>query len=429
MSREALRDLQSLQRGPGSPWATQIIPGAAPTQADSILTPGVPSRPIAMLCKECQQVTRKKSPYCQFCGRPLPNLEGSVLMSYRWSGGKTVRGEPAIYTLCTVKPSIRFLSGTPPRNLGFLIDNSTLRGETRGDANRGKVVRKFLEHVIDEMSPADYLTVAFFGNRPYLLVSGERIEDKKSAKRLIQRKLENLDLGEGRYLREGIEQVCREVRRNLSPEKVNRVVVLTDGGIHDPEESLRACQFEAEQGIGFSTLTLSEGDYTRVMQDLASAGNGKCYPNVEFRHIPEILSQELMTVRATFTTQVDLWVHVDPGWAVSRVFKISPVITDLGSRVNEGKLFSLKLADLQLYDDQTLLFEIVPVAADPQRSTIALAELVCDFPHDDVNNMIFSLPLKIVQPEKAWSVEDEEVLRIVRMIMTVFGRSTPPEGS
>jgi len=422
IGREATKDI-----GQGrSPLATQIISRSAVDAlakatpgGDSVLTPAPHHRAIAMLCKECQQVTRKKSPYCEHCGRPLTNLEGSVLLSARWSAGRTSAGEQAIYAAVTVRPSIRFLSGTPPRNLGFLIDMSVIRADTRGES-RLKMVRKFLEHVVDEMSPSDHLTVAFFGNRPYLLVAGERIEDKRSAKRLIQKKMEALDLGEGRFLHEGIEQVCREVRRNLSQEKINRVIVVTDGPIQDPEDCLRLCEYESEAGIGFSTLTLSDGD-NQAMQDVARAGNGKCYPNVEFRHIPEILSQELMTVRATFTTQVDMFVHVDPGWSVSRVFKVSPVITDMTPKIDLGRTpFSIKLSDLQLYDDQTLLLEIVPVAADPQRDTIAVAELVCDFPHEDVTNMTFSLPIRIGKPADAWDTEEEDILKIVKAIAGVF---------
>lgn len=418
VGRDALRDVREAR---GNPWATQMIPalGRGPEpRSDSALAGSVNSRQIAMLCKECQKVTRKRSPYCEHCGRPLPNLEGSVLLTCRWSGGRNVAGEPAIYALCTVKPSIRFLSGTPARNLGFLIDGSVLR-DGRGDSGRAKMVRKFLEHVVDEMSASDHLTVAFYGARPYLLVAGERIEDKKSAKKLIQKKLEALDLGEGRFLYEGIEQVCREVRRNLSQEKVNRVIILSDGPIQDPEESLRACEYEAEAGIGFSTLTLDEAD-SKNMQDLAHAGNGKCYPNVELRHIPEILSQELMTVRATFTTKVELFVHVDSGWALSRVFETSPVIHDLGRFSERARPIVLPLSDLQLYDDQTLLFELLPVSADPQRTTIAQFDLVCDFPHDDVTNMTFSLPLKIGALQEAWTKQDEEMLGFVSMLFKVF---------
>lgn len=389
-------------------------------------SPGIPGRALAVGCKNCQKVTRKRTPYCDFCGRPLPNLEGSVLLGYRWSGGRTPDGTPAIYVTCTVRPSIRFLSGTPVRNLGFLIDMSTLRRESETSA-RLHSVQRILDHVVDELTPQDFLTVAFFGRRPYLFLAGEKLDESKSVRRLMQKKLENIDLGEGRMLAEGIEQVSRELRRHFSQEKINRVVIVTDGPCLDTEEALQACRNETEGGVQFSVITLREGPWNAYLENLAHAGNGKAYPGIETRHIPEILSQELMTVRPTYTTQVELFFHVDPGWSVTRAFKISPVIVDLGSRSADQRLLSVKLTDLQIYDDQTLLLEICPVAVDPRRRTIATAELVCDFPRDDVKNMSFTLPLQVPAPAEACNQENEEVLRTVRMIMSVFGRTSPPK--
>jgi hypothetical protein len=381
----------------------------------------VPERVIAMLCKECQQVTRSLSPFCQHCGRPLTNLQGSVQLQVRWSGGKQSRGEPAVYALVSARPSIRFLSGAPQRNLGFLIDGAVLWGAgSRRDTERSQLVRRFLDHVVDEMSPQDHLTIGFYGLRTYLLVAGERIEDKRAAKRLIERKLEGLEVGEGSVLCEGIEQTWKEVKRNLSQDRVNRIIVLTDSPVSDPDEALRACSYAKEHGVSFSTLTLEHGD-NEFMQQLARAGDGKCYPNVEFRHIPEILSQELMTVRATFTTNAEMYAHAAPGWEVSRVFKTNPVVTDLTESLSNPSRACLKLADLQLYDEQSLLFELVPVAASPDRTVIARVEVICDFPHDDVTNMTFSVPVTVGRPHEAFATQDRDVLKMVNLLTAVFG--------
>lgn len=398
--------------------STQILPRAT---TDSVVVAGVPSRPIGMLCKHCEQVTRKKSPYCAHCGRPLPNVEGTVQLSCKWSGGQTPAHEPAIYALVTVRPTIRFLSSPPGRNLGLLVDMST--PEARGDAsNRNKMVRRILDNVIDELTPTDTLSVCFFGRRPYLLLTAESMADKRATKRLLQTKMDSLDLGEGRYLTEAIEQVCREVRRNFSPDKVNRVIIVTDGACSDYVEALQACEVAAEGGIGFSIMTLGEGTYVEQLTDLSAHGQGKCYPVIDYRHIPEILSQELMTMRATFTTQVEMFVHIDPGWAITRVFKISPVIMDLGSNFGDELTLAIKLNDLQLYDDQTLMLELSPVSVVPHRRTLALCELVCDFPREDITNMSFTHEIQVAYPQAALLQDNPEVLKTVNMIMSVFGQ-------
>ena len=398
----------------------ELRSGAAPT-LDLELKPGVPTRPIGIVCKSCDRVTRKKSPYCDHCGRPLANVEGTVMLSCRWSGGVTPAGERAIYALVTVRPSVRFLSSPPARNVGILIDMST--PEARVDARqRQKTVQQILENAIDELDPQDTLSVGFFGRRSYLFLTAERIEDKKATRRLLQKKMEALDLGEGRFLADAMEQVCREVRRNFSPDKVNRVIVITDGAISDRDETLQTCELEADAGIGFSAMTLGKGPFVDFLAELSAKGHGKCYPDVDMRHVPEILSQELMTVRATFTTQVEMFVHVDPGWAVSRAFKISPVIIDLGRKFADERTFSIKMIDLQLYEDQTLMLELTPVGPVSSRTTLALCELVCDFPRDDIINMSFHLPIQVPQPEVAMSQESDDVLKTVRMIMNVFGQ-------
>jgi hypothetical protein len=421
-TREFRRDAVRTTEPRANPFSTQIMP-RGPGRRYEELKPGATGRPISIVCKSCQKVTRKKSPYCDHCGRPLTNLEGSVLLRYDWTSARTPAGDPAVYVQLGVRPANRFLSGPPVRNLGFLIDMSTSRGEARDKSiERPKMIRKILEHVIDEMSSQDTLTVGFFGRRAYLFLAGEKMEDKKAAKRLIQKKMEALDLGEGRYLADGIEQVGREVRRNFSQEKVNRLIIVTDGMCSDPQEAVAAVRYENEAGIGFSTLSLGDGEHSKFMADLARAGNGKCYPKIEYRHVPEIFSQELMSIRPTFTTQVELFMHIDMGWSVSRVFKISPVIVDLGRKYAEAQKFSIKMADLQLYEDQSLLFEMSPVSVGPDRDTLALAELVCDFPRDDVLNMNFTMPVTAAATPEIWSHENEDVLKTVRMIMAVFGQ-------
>src|SRR5262249_33367899 len=156
---------------------------------------------------------------------------------------------------------------------------------------------------------------------------------------------------------------------NLSQEKVNRLVVVTDGDCQDPKEALEACEIEREAGISFSTLSLGDGEHSLFLAELARTGNGKCYPNIESNHLPEIFSQELMSARPTFTTQVEFFLHVEAGWNVSRVFKISPVIMDLGGKFADTKSFSIKLSDLQLHDDQVLLLELTPTAVNRANQT------------------------------------------------------------
>lgn len=387
-----------------------------------VLKPGVPARPICIVCSNCDRVTRKKTPYCEHCGRPLANVDGTVFLSYRWSGGRTPSGDRAIYALVTVRPAVRFLSSPPARNLGMLIDMSTSDG--KGDPRqRMQAFQEILEHAIDELGPQDTLSVCFFGRRPYLFLTAERVEDKKATRRLLQKKMESLDLGDGRYLAEAMEQVCREVRRNLSPDRVNRVIVITDGAISDREATLQTCELEADVGISFSAMTLGSGSYVDFLAQLSATGHGKCYPDVDTRHVPEILSQELMTVRATFTTQVEMFVHVAPDWMVSRAFKISPVIIDLGRKFVDERTFSIKMIDLQLYEDQTILLELKPLGNGTGRSTLALCELVCDFPRDDVINMSFLLPVQVPDPQLGLTQESDEVLPTVRMIMDVFGQN------
>lgn len=397
-----------------------MIVGDVP-RVETRLRVGVPSRPIGILCKSCDRATRKKSPYCDHCGRPLTNVDGAVRLTCRWSAGVTPAGERAVYAIVTVKPSIRFLSSAPSRNLGLLVDMSATDG--KGDARqRLSTKQQILELAVEELGPSDTLSVCFFGRRPYLFLTAERVEDKKATRRLLQKKMETLDLGEGRYLAEALEQVCREVRRNFSPDKVNRVVVITDGPIADLDETLKACEIEAEGGIGFSTMSVGNGSFVDVLAQLSAVGHGQCYPDVDLRHVPEILSQELMNVRATFTTQVEMFVHVDPSWAVSRVFKISPVIVDLGRKFADEQTFSIKMIDLQLYEDQTLLFEFSPVDTSALRPVLGLCEVVCDFPRDDIINMSFALPVQVPEPHLALHQRNEEVLATVEMIMNVFGQ-------
>lgn len=377
-------------------------------------------RVLMMRCPECQTVIREETSICTHCGRLLPTMSGSIFQRYRMAYVPRSSKEFSLYVLASVGPPVRFLSSTPIKNLGVAVDLTP-----SADGRKFGAIQQSLEYVIDQMEPSDNLTISFFSSRVYTFMASEKVEDKRAAKRLLAKKMETLALGDGRNLQEGLEVVGREVRKNVSKDRLNQIVVLTDGICPDEENCIRKSRELNELGIAVTALGLGERVNLAFLTRLAQMGGGKCYHRVDINHIPEIFTQELRAVKAVYATNVELYLRTIGDFMPVRAYRVGPFISDLGRIPEDTAEICLPLADLQLYDSQDILLELLPRPGKMNQFQLEVlsASVKCDFPSEEVLNWSFTEVVAI--PQGSYSsfvrLNDPSVLSHVRLV-SVFGQ-------
>jgi Mg-chelatase subunit ChlD len=118
-----------------------------------------------------------------------------------------------------------------PLNLGVVIDRSGSMYEER----RLEFVTEAVKFLADNLTSDDKVSVVVFADRAKVLITPEAARDKSAVKRAID-DIDLLDIGGGTQMALGMKAALDEVKKSLNPDRLNRVLVLTDGQTY--EESI-----------------------------------------------------------------------------------------------------------------------------------------------------------------------------------------------
>jgi Ca-activated chloride channel family protein len=184
---------------------------------------------------------------------PSPWADGRLLMRIGLQGYKLVQTEK------------------PPINLTLLIDVSG----SMSAPDKLPLAKKGLDLLIRDLGADDSVAIVVYAG-----AAGEVLPPTSGAdKARILSALDSLSAGGSTAGGEGIQLAYRLARQNFSPDKVNRVMLLTDGdfnvGVTDDERLEDVIARERESGIYLSIVGFGTGNYNdALMQTLAQSGNG-----------------------------------------------------------------------------------------------------------------------------------------------------------
>ena len=156
-------------------------------------------------------------------------------------------------------------------SLIFVIDVSG--SMDRGD--RLGLVKQSLELLVGQLRPADRVGIVIYGSRGQVLLEPTRGTDTETIMGAIQA----LRSGGSTNAAEGLELGYRMAEGELRPDRITRVMLLSDGvanvGDTGPESILKLIKNQVEEGVTLSTVGFGMGNYNDIlMEQLANDGNG-----------------------------------------------------------------------------------------------------------------------------------------------------------
>jgi Ca-activated chloride channel family protein len=191
-----------------------------------------------------------------------------------------------------------------PINVAIVLDRSgSMSGEKLRQAKEAAIA------AIERLNARDIVSVVAYDDVVRVLVPATKVSDKRQIYRAIRR----LDAGSMTALFAGVSKGSSEVRKFRSRERVNRVVLLSDGlaniGPSSPDALGALGLSLLKEGISVTTIGLGLGYNEDLMYKLASASDGN---HVFVEHPKQLASifdrefNELMSVVAK-----DVYVTVD----------------------------------------------------------------------------------------------------------------------
>ncbi|NPV89947.1 MAG: VWA domain-containing protein [Firmicutes bacterium] len=289
----------------------------------------------------------------------------------------------------------------PQQNLSFVIDRS---GSMAGD--KLGYTKKAVAFALGHLSEEDYGSVVTFDDSVDLLRPSANILNKD----LIRKEVKSIYPGGSTNLSGGMLAGISEVRKNFGRERINRVLLLTDGmanvGVTDPESLTNMAREVASSGVTLSTFGLGEDFQENLLKSMAEAGSGNFYYIESPDQIPGIFEQELSGLLSIVAQNIR--VKITPG----------PVVDECGvlgyvPEVGEKGLI-VTLPDIYSGETKTIVMAL-NVVPNPQ-GVNQLLEMEIEYADVRRNLALVNLKANLKVDFNADGSEPSENLEVVKYV-------------
>ncbi|MBG1267184.1 vWA domain-containing protein [Nostoc sp. WHI] len=233
-------------------------------------------------------------------------------------------------------------------NLSLVIDRS---GSMAGAPLHHAL--KAAESVVEQLEPDDILSVVVYDDEVDTVVPPQAVTNKAALKNSIHK----VRAGGITNLSGGWLKGCEHVKTQLDPQKINRVLLLTDGhanmGIQDPNVLTATSGQKAELGVTTTTLGFGQGFNEDLLIGMARAASGNFYFIQSIDDATEVFSIELDSLRAVVGQNLNVTLELADGVSLVDTLSLAKV-----SQNDAGKT-AIALGELYEGEDKLLGLSLV----------------------------------------------------------------------
>ncbi len=283
-------------------------------------------------------------------------------------------GTQLAYVLIGARPTGTVAQVRMPLNFCFVLDHS-------GSMSGAKLanLKAATKLAIDQMKPDDLVSIVIFDDKVETLVSSKPVRDPAALKQQVDK----IRDGGGTEMSRGMRQGLDELRKGQSPQRVSRMLLLTDGETFGDADLCRRLAAEAgREGIPIIALGLGEEWNEQLLDDIAESSRG--FSDFIPEGKPEVILRTFEgQVRAAQTTVVQnaqLILRLVPGVIPRAVWRVVPLIVKLGHRALSDRDVQVSLGDMETGTGQSVLVEMLLPPRQPGTYRAAQAEISYDIP-------------------------------------------------
>src|SRR5262245_4633610 len=188
-------------------------------------------------------------------------------------------------------------------------------------------VARALHSVVERLDAHDRFALIACAEEAVLLARSASGAQRAELARGIAR-LPSLNLGEQTDLAHGIDLALNELRRGRDNQRVERLLLLTDGFTQRSDACLALAKAAAAEGVAISTIGLGGEFQEEVLTDLADRSGGRALFLHRPDDIPRTVAAELDMARAAAARALSLRV-VPAAGGVRRITRIRPDLATL----------------------------------------------------------------------------------------------------
>ena len=250
-----------------------------------------------------------------------------------------------------------------PVNVAIVLDKSgSMGGKKIAQAREAAIA------AIQRLSANDIVSIITYDSTVNVLVPATRLTDRT----MFERKIRQIEAGGSTALFAGVSKGAREIRKFLSRNRVNRLILLSDGlanvGPSSPGQLADLGASLIKEGISVTTIGLGLGYNEDLMDKMARASDGNHAFVQEPEDLARIFNLEFGDVLSVVAQEVVIRIRCAPGMRPVRVLGRAADIAGQTATVILNQLYSRQ--------EKYILLEVeVPPTAAKRTRDIATIEV------------------------------------------------------
>lgn len=302
----------------------------------------------------------------------MPN---DVQLTTKWARSPLPAGTPQVaYLLIDAQAQGQATAAVAPINFCMVLDRSGSMDGPKMDNLKRAVMA-----VIETLRPDDIVSVTVFDETADVIVPAQPAADKVA----LNNRIEAMRVQGGTAMSTGLEAGVAELGRNMTPDRVSYLLLLTDGQTWGDEDRCRAIAGELGQaGVRMTALGLGDEWNERLLDDLAAATNGTSDYIANPQDITQYFQRAAQAAQNTAVRNARLLIRVSSGVTPRAVYRVKPMIANLGYTPIAEREINIELGDIETGPGATVLAELMIPARPEGEYRVAQAELTYDVPQE-----------------------------------------------
>ncbi len=322
-----------------------------------------------------------------------------------------------VYVLIEAVPGAGMARVQVPLNLSLVLDKS---GSMQG--KKIKSLRHAAKLVVDRLGPQDTISIVAFSDRKYLIAESQAVADKEA----LKKKIDRIRDGGGTAISGGMGQGLAELEKELAPDRVSRMLLLTDGQTFGDEKQCKKLGEKAgKKGIVVNALGLGDDWNEDLLDAIADASGGVA----DFIDSPDkivtFFDQAVQSMQDTVVQNANMVLRLANGVTPRQVWQVLPMISNLGYQPLSDRDVQVALGEMEKGQPRSLLVELLIGPRPAGNYRLAQAEINYDVPGLGLSNEKIKADILLGFTADATLAKqyDAEVMNIVEKV-TAFKLQT-----
>jgi Ca-activated chloride channel family protein len=230
-------------------------------------------------------------------------------------------------------------------NLTLMIDRSNSMNGSRLDR-----VKDAANKIVEQLKPSDIFSVVTFNDFAEVVFAAAPAQKPST----IRAHISMIGAAGGTEMFRGLELAAQQNRLHRDADRVNHIILLTDGNTYGDEPRCISLARElASEGIGISALGIGHEWNDEFLDEIASITGGTSEYAQHVGSIERFLNDHIRSLANTFAERLTLSLAPDPDIQIDYIFRLAPRPQPL-----ELDSASISLGSLQYQRVTSVIFQL-----------------------------------------------------------------------